>query len=232
MLALAVALLATGCGGGKGLGTPFGKRATAPAVASTEPVAAPTVDAAGCRIVRAPKPRRAGHLGKPTLRLGAHRKRRQVALDTNCGRIVIALAIRRAPRTASSFASLVRKRFYDRLTFHRIVADFVVQGGDPLGVGRGGPGYRVVERPPRSVRYTRGLVAMAKAAVDPAGTSGSQFFIVTARNAGLPPDYALIGRVTRGMGTVEKIAAEPVNRQGRPLNAVVIEKATLRSIGD
>jgi len=226
MLVVAAAVLATGCSGGKTLGSPFSK-GTVTTPATTEITdGGPTVDAAGCRLVQAPKPRHAGHLAKPAFRLPVHRRSR-VTLRTNCGPIVIALA-RRAPRTASSFASLVRMGFYDDLTFHRVVADFVIQGGDPLGVGRGGPGYRVVEKPPRSLRYTRGVVAMAKASVDPAGASGSQFFIVTARNAGLPPAYALVGRVERGMSTVEKIAAEPVNAQSLPLNPVVIKKATLK----
>jgi peptidyl-prolyl cis-trans isomerase B (cyclophilin B) len=121
----------------------------------------------------------------------------------------------------------VTKGFFDGLTFHRIVAGFVIQGGDPLGNGQGGPGYQVVEKPPASLKYTRGLVAMAKAGNDPSGASGSQFFVVTAGDAGLPPDYALVGRVTRGMSTVNRISAEPVNAESFPYDAVVIEKATI-----
>ena len=140
---------------------------------------------------------------------------------------MIRLDVKRAPKTTSSFASLVRNGFYNDLTFHRVVPDFVVQGGDPLGNGQGGPGYNVVEKPPSDLAYTRGVVAMAKAGVDPSGASGSQFFIVTAQDASLPPDYALVGKVTKGMGTVDKITAEPVNPQSVPLNAVVIQKASL-----
>jgi cyclophilin family peptidyl-prolyl cis-trans isomerase len=130
--------------------------------------------------------------------------------------------------TTASFASLVQRGFYDHLTFHRVLADFVIQGGDPLGNGQGGPGYSVVERPPSDTRYTRGVVAMAKTAAERPGTSGSQFFVVTGDDVGLPPEYALVGKVTGSYEAVDKIAAEPVSGpEGQPLSPVVIEKATL-----
>src|SRR5207244_2334132 len=91
--------------------------------------------------------------------------------------------------------------------FHRVVPQFVIQGGDPLGNGTGGPGYEVVEPPPKGTVYRRGVVAMAKTAVQPPGASGSQFFVVTAAaDAGLPPVYAVLGRVTSGMEAVDRIA--------------------------
>jgi cyclophilin family peptidyl-prolyl cis-trans isomerase len=92
----------------------------------------------------------------------------------------------------------------------------------------GGPGYKVVEAPPADLKYTRGVVAVAKTEVEKPGTSGSQFFIVTAEDAGLPADYALVGKVTGGMGTVNRIAAQPVDGpQGVPESPVVIEKASI-----
>src|ERR671938_355848 len=101
---------------------------------------------------------------------------------------------------------LGRSGFYDGLAFHRIVPDFVIQGGDPAGNGSGGPGYTVVEPPPSSLKYTPGVVAMAKTQAEPAGASGSQFFVVTGSQAQvLTPDYALLGRVTGGMDVVSKI---------------------------
>jgi peptidyl-prolyl cis-trans isomerase B (cyclophilin B) len=151
-----------------------------------------------------------------------------VTLTTNCGTIEILLDVRRAPRTTSSFASLVKRGFYNGLTFHRVVAGFVIQGGDPQGDGSGGPGYTIVERPPANLRYTLGTVAMAKTGADPAGASGSQFFIVTARDAELPAQYALVGRVVGSFAGVEAISNQ-ATQEGEPLRPVVIGRATLSS---
>ena len=152
-----------------------------------------------------------------------------VDLQTNCGTISIRLANGRAPKTSASFAALVRQGFYDGLTFHRVVRDFVDQGGDPLGTGLGGPGYTVIEAPPPDTTYTDGVVAMAKTEAQPRGASGSQFFIVTADDAQLPPDYALVGGVVRGMDVAQRIARMPVDAQDAPRSPIVIEKATLRT---
>ncbi len=92
-----------------------------------------------------------------------------VTLTTNCGTIEIQLDVRQAPRTASSFAYLVKRGFYNGLTFHRVVAGFVIQGGDPYGDGSGGPGYTIVEPPPREPPVHQGTVAMAKTSTDPPG---------------------------------------------------------------
>jgi peptidyl-prolyl cis-trans isomerase B (cyclophilin B) len=223
LIAVAVATFAAGCGDSKKAGP---DKTVATATQTTTVAPAPATDAAGCAKVKAAAPRGPGTLSKPKIKLSAS-KTYTVTLKTNCGEIDIRLDVKRAPKTSASFASLVRNGFYNDLTFHRVVPDFVIQGGDPLGNGQGGPGYNVVEKPPGSLKYVRGLVAMAKAGVDPSGASGSQFFIVTAQDAGLTPDYALVGKVTRGMGTVDKITAEPVNPQSVPLNDVVIQKATL-----
>lgn len=182
----------------------------------------------GCAVVDEPKTKRAGRLAKPKLRLDAGRTYTAV-LDTSCGVIEIELATKDAPKTSASFVSLVRKGFYDGLAFHRIVPDFVAQGGDPKGTGEGGPGYEVVEAPPQDLRYTEGVVAMAKTEMDPPGTSGSQFFIVTAPDAGLPPDYALLGRVSKGDDVLERLGRVPNDpADNRPIEPVVIEKATIR----
>jgi peptidyl-prolyl cis-trans isomerase B (cyclophilin B) len=103
----------------------------------------------------------------------------------------------------------------------------VIQGGDPLGTGAGGPGYSVVESPPDDTRYTRGTVAMAKTATESPGASGSQFFIVTAEDAELPAEYALVGRVAAGEDAVERIASVPTDQNERPVSPVVIQRATL-----
>jgi cyclophilin family peptidyl-prolyl cis-trans isomerase len=128
-----------------------------------------------------------------------------VRVLTNLGSFDVRLDVDDSPCTTSSFADLVRKRFFDGTIFHRIVPGFVIQGGDPTGTGRGGPGYTVVDVPPRDSLYTKGVVAMAKTAAEPPGTAGSQFFVVTADNAGLPPDYAILGVVTKGLPVVERI---------------------------
>jgi peptidyl-prolyl cis-trans isomerase B (cyclophilin B) len=125
---------------------------------------------------------------------------------TNKGDFEITLDSKQAPITGGSVKSLADKGFYDKLTFHRIVPGFVIQGGDPNGDGTGGPGYSVVEAPPAGQKYTKGVVAMAKTQAEAAGTSGSQFFVVTAQDAQLPPDYAVLGKVTSGGAVVDKIS--------------------------
>ncbi|HEX4837065.1 MAG TPA: peptidylprolyl isomerase [Solirubrobacteraceae bacterium] len=154
-----------------------------------------------------------------------------MSLTTNCGTIDIQLAVGAAPHTTASFAYLVRRGFYDDLTFHRVAAGFVIQGGDPNGDGSGGPGYTVVEAPPSDVRYTLGTVAMAKTSADPAGSSGSQFFIVTAQEAPLPPQYALVGNVVGSFTSVDAISKLPTDppQDGAPTTPVVISRATLSS---
>jgi cyclophilin family peptidyl-prolyl cis-trans isomerase len=150
-----------------------------------------------------------------------------VVMETSEGSFTIELDTGQAPKTANNFAYLTEEGFYDGLGFHRIVPNFVIQGGDPRGDGTGGPGYKVVERPPAGIEYAPGVVAMAKSGTERSGTSGSQFFVVTGdEGASLTPDYALVGRVTEGMDVVQEIG-----RLGgpdeRPTKTVVIEKATL-----
>jgi peptidyl-prolyl cis-trans isomerase B (cyclophilin B) len=181
-----------------------------------------------CRRVSAPTPRSAQHIPPPTRALDPARHY-VVTLATNCGAIAIQLAVKQAPKTTASFAYLVGRGFYNDLTFHRVAANFVIQGGDPNGDGSGGPGYTIVEQPPANLRYTRGTVAMAKRSTDPAGTSGSQFFIVTADDAELPAQYALVGRVVGSMAGVDAIGKLPTipPQDGAPTHPVVISSATL-----
>jgi peptidyl-prolyl cis-trans isomerase B (cyclophilin B) len=213
LLALCALVLLAGCGGGD---------------ETTSTAATPRAAGVTCKKVAAPAPKGEQKLSRPKARLEAG-KRYDVDLRTNCGTITIRLATGRAPKTSASFADLVKRGFYDGLTFHRIVRGFVIQGGDPLGTGLGGPGYTLVERPPANLAYTTGIVAMAKTEADPPGASGSQFFIVTAPDARLPPDYAVAGGVVRGMDVAQHIGRLPVDDQDRPASPVVIEKATLRT---
>ena len=147
---------------------------------------------------------------------------------TSEGTFEIALDSERAPKTAGSFAHLVREKFYDGLDFHRIEPGFVVQGGDPVGDGTGGPGYCIQEVPPEDLVYGPGVVAMAKTQVEPPGYSGSQFFVVTnPADAGLPPDYALLGEVSSGFDVVQKIDALG-SPGGEPKQPVTIETIRLK----
>ena len=112
-----------------------------------------------------------------------------------------------APNTAPSLVALAEEGYFDDTIFHRVVPGFVIQGGDPTQSGSGGPGYSTVDVPPSDAAYTRGVVAMAKSGAEAPGTAGSQFFVVTGADAGLPPEYAIVGEVTEGMDTVERIDA-------------------------
>jgi peptidyl-prolyl cis-trans isomerase B (cyclophilin B) len=180
---------------------------------------------AGCQKVQKPPPNQVD-LKPPHTRIKPSQKL-VAEVDTSCGSFEIALDARDSPKTVSSFVYLARKGVYDDTTFHRIVANFVIQGGDPLGTGAGGPGYSVDEPPPASAQYRRGTVAMVKTMAQPPGGSGSQFFVVTAADAGLPPQYALLGRVSSGEDVVDRIASlgDPASGQtGTPLATVLIRK--------
>ncbi len=220
----ALALASCGASAGAGTGKPTARSSAVGA--HGEGTAAVDV----CEKATAPPPRRPQHVPRPHTRLDPS-KRYVVTLATNCGAIAIQLDVKDAPRTAASFAYLVRRGFYDNLTFHRVAANFVIQGGDPTGDGSGGPGYTIVERPPANLRYTQGVVAMAKTGSDPAGASGSQFFIVTAPEAPLPAQYALVGRVVGSFAGVRAIAKLPTvpAQDGAPEQPVVISRATLSS---
>jgi cyclophilin family peptidyl-prolyl cis-trans isomerase len=149
-----------------------------------------------------------------------------VNVRTNLGSFAFRLNVKDSPCTTSSFASLVRKRFFDGTKFHRIVRGFVIQGGDPTGTGSGGPGYTVVDVPPADAAYTRGVVAMAKTGAEPPGTAGSQFFVVTGKDAGLTPDYALLGNVSSGMDVVLRIGMLG-DASEQPTRKVVVQRMTV-----
>ena len=150
-----------------------------------------------------------------------------VVFETNCGSFTVTFDDR-APKTAASVQSLVEQGFYDGLSIHRVRGDTLIQGGDPRGDGKGGPGYSVDERPPPGLSYTEGTVAMAKTEVEPPGRSGSQFFVAVAPDLGLTPDFALVGKVTEGFDVVRAISElAPDGGDGPPSQPVVIERATL-----
>jgi peptidyl-prolyl cis-trans isomerase B (cyclophilin B) len=198
--------------------------------ATAEPTEAATANQflpEGCENVAKPAPKDVGQLAKPTEKLSKS-KTYVATVTTTCGEFDITLDAKRAPITGGNFKYLADKKFYDGLIFHRIVPQFVIQGGDPAGDGSGGPGYTVEEAPPSSLKYTEGVVAMAKLQTEPAGTSGSQFFVVTDSNgsaATLGPDYALVGTVTRGMDVVQKIGTIQSDPNTGQVAAVVVIKS-------
>jgi peptidyl-prolyl cis-trans isomerase B (cyclophilin B) len=224
VLLSAVALVAAGCGGDDDSGSATQEKkpaATAPAEEQQQ---------GQCKDVDQPPPREDGGQTRPKRPLDAS-KTYEVELETSCGSFTIRLAQRISPNAAASFASLARGGFFDDTIFHRIVPGFVIQGGDPTASGTGGPGYSTRDRVPQSASYGVGVVAMAKAGNEPAGTAGSQFFVVTGAGAGLTPDYALLGKVTKGMKVVQAIGqlGDPASGgAGTPLQSVVIEKAAVR----
>lgn len=191
---------------------------------STEATTAAGGGEAECASVELPAPK-SDRFDKPgqTLDPGEPAK---ATVDTSCGSFVITLDTKRSPATTNSFAFLAEQGFYDDTTFHRIAPGFVIQGGDPRGNGTGGPGYSVQEPPPQRTTYRTGLVAMAKTGAEPPGTSGSQFFVVTApADAGLPPDYAVLGQVTEGIDVVKAI-----DRLGDPATEQPLQPVTIDSI--
>ena len=221
-LALAVACLAllAACGGGSG---DEGADRTAPL-----PVTSPggTV----CDGREPPQPQRRRTYSAPPRPTIDRAARYTATIETSCGDIVVALDARAAPIAVNNFVFLAREGFYDGLTFHRVVAGFVIQGGDPEGTGRGGPGYLFEDELPDD-GYPTGSVAMANAGPD---TNGSQFFIVTGDASGLPNDYTRFGRVTRGLDAARRIesfadpAADPGDPSSQsPTKTIYIDRITI-----
>jgi peptidyl-prolyl cis-trans isomerase B (cyclophilin B) len=179
----------------------------------------------GCEDVEAPTPK--GVELSPPGKSAPAPSATTAVVETSCGTFEIELDVAQAPRTTASFAYQVGQSLYDGTAIHRIEPDFVIQGGDPKGDGTGNAGYTVDEPPPQNLSYTRGTVAMAKTQVEPPGRSGSQFFVVLAADAGLSPDYALLGKVSEGFDVVQRIG-ELGGPDGVPTRPVVIERIRLR----
>jgi peptidyl-prolyl cis-trans isomerase B (cyclophilin B) len=184
----------------------------------------------GCETAEPAEPKDVGGLTAPTEPLDEGTTYR-LKVETNCGAFTITLDQASAPKTAASLVALAQEGFFDGIGFHRVAPGFVIQGGDPTASGTGGPGYSTKDRVPADAAYVPGVVAMAKAGNEPAGTAGSQFFVVTGADTGLTPDYALLGKVTKGMDVVQAIGelGDPASGgAGTPLQSVVIEGAKVR----
>lgn len=144
-------------------------------------------------------------------------------IETNLGDIEIDLLAERSPQAVNNFAFLAGDGFYDGVIFHRVISGFMIQGGDPTGTGRGGPGYKFRDETEGAGDYSRGTVAMANSGPN---TNGSQFFICHG-DAPLPHSYTIFGKVTSGMDTVDAIAALDTDRSDRPSTDAVMNKVTV-----
>jgi cyclophilin family peptidyl-prolyl cis-trans isomerase len=149
-------------------------------------------------------------------------KRYTATIETSAGTMVAELFPGDAPNTVNNFVFLARDGFYDGVIFHRTIPGFMIQGGDPTGTGRGGPGYRFADEPVKR-KYARGMLAMANAGPD---TNGSQFFVMHA-DYGLPPNYTIFGKLTSGEEVVDAIATAPTGAQDRPHDPVSITSVTI-----
>ena len=191
------------------------------------------VAGAGCRQADPPRRKPDGGQRPPSALLDPARTY-DVVFRTSCGSFTVRLDVNRSPKTTASFASLATRGFFDHTGFHRIVPGLAFQGGDPTGTGRGGPGYSTIEPPPAGTRYTTGVVAMAKAPRERPGTGGSQFFVVTAERAKLRPEFALLGKVTRGLQVARRIGElgdRATGGRGTPTQVVLIDAARVRISG-
>ena len=216
LVLLVLALALSACGGGDDEGGGDDAASTQATTQAAE---------GGCDTVAAPAPKSDGGQTAPDQPLEAETTYR-LTFATNCGSFTITLDQASAPETTASLVALARDGFYDGTIFHRVVPGFVIQGGDPTGTGTGGPGYSTVDTPPPGSTYTQGVVAMAKSATEAPGTSGSQFFVVTGADIGLPPEYAVVGTVTDGLPSVLAIEALGVG-DAPPSMPVVVEEVTV-----
>jgi cyclophilin family peptidyl-prolyl cis-trans isomerase len=143
-------------------------------------------------------------------------------LETTAGSMTAELFAAEAPKTVNNFVFLAREGFYSGVIFHRVISGFMIQGGDPTGTGRGGPGYKFDDEPVGRP-YERGILAMANAGPN---TNGSQFFIMHA-DYRLPPNYTIFGRLTGGEEVLDKIATAATGAQDRPLEPVAINSVEI-----
>ena len=148
----------------------------------------------------------------------------EATLHTNHGAIAVELFDEDAPKTVENFTKLARDGFYDGVVFHRVIPDFMIQGGDPTGTGSGGPGYTFQDEF-NNRKVVRGALAMANAGPN---TNGSQFFIVTTEAASwLDGKHTVFGRVTKGMDVVDVISAVETDAHDKPHEDVLIERVEL-----
>lgn len=158
----------------------------------------------------------------------ASQANRHAVVSTNLGTFKIELFEDRAPVTTGNFVSLIEKGFYDGVIFHRIIEGFMLQGGDPGGTGRGGPGYTIDDEFHPELRHDApGVLSMANAGPN---TGGSQFFVTLAATPWLDDRHAVFGKVVEGMDVVEAIGGTATGPGDRPLSDVMMERVSLESV--
>lgn len=215
LVALALISIASGCGESK------------KETGSTVETNSEGLDINGCKPAERPG-KKTVKLNKPTKKLDSS-KTYLATFSTNCGEFTMKLDVKHNPKTAASMAYMVEEGVYDKTWFHRIITDFVAQGGDPIGTGTGDAGFNIIEKP--TGKYKNNTVAMAKGGDEPPGTSGSQFYIVIGQQGStLPSEYAIAGTIVEGEDTVQRIAgyaATADDQSGTPTGAAVISQATL-----
>ncbi|MCC7366016.1 MAG: peptidylprolyl isomerase [Dehalococcoidia bacterium] len=149
-------------------------------------------------------------------------KKYSATIETTAGTMTAELFPGDAPNTVNNFVFLARDEYYNDVIFHRVISGFMIQGGDPTGTGRGGPGYRFADEPV-SRKYLRGTLAMANAGPN---TNGSQFFVMHA-DYPLPPSYTIFGKLTAGEDVLDAIASAKTGAQDRPNEPVEIKSITI-----
>ena len=153
-----------------------------------------------------------------------------LAFETNLGNFTVELFEDRAPVTAGNFKKLTQDGYYDGIIFHRVIEGFMIQGGDPTGTGRGGPGYEIPDEFHPELRHDgEGVLSMANAGPN---TGGSQFFITLAETAWLDGKHAVFGRVVEGMDVIRKIGSVPTGGADRPLEEVKMVSVSVTSTGE
>ncbi len=230
LTALCAALALAACGGSDNT-TSAGDAAatTAAAAAAPETTAAETTTSAAggdatCQTGVPPEVNPKTYTAPPAAPAGT-----TLTMETSCGTITFTLDRGLGGEVTDAVAGLAADGFYDGLTFHRVVPDFVLQGGDPDGTGAGGPGFSTVKAPPADYVYAIGDLAMAKTQDEAPGTGGSQFFVISgASGTQLPPEYAVVGHSTDAdsLATIGRIAALGVE-DGPPSSPVWIVKASV-----
>ncbi|MGH9123228.1 MAG: peptidylprolyl isomerase [Acidimicrobiales bacterium] len=176
-----------------------------------------------CPAADGSSPKRQKFDGQPPLCIDPA-KRYSAEMVTNKGTLQLALDPLAAPKAVNSFVFLARYHYFDGVGFHRIIPGFVIQGGDPEGTGRGGPGYRFEDELPRPGRYELGSLAMANSGPN---TNGSQFFIISGPSGvRLPPNYSLFGKVVKGLDVVATIDALGTGG-GTPKQKIYMESVTI-----
>mgnify|MGYP001150294021 CR=1 FL=1 len=158
-----------------------------------------------------------------------------VTIETENGTIKAELYPEKAPNTVNNFISLVKSGFYDGLIFHRVISGFMIQGGDPAGVGTGGPGYQIKGEfamngfKQNDIKHERGVLSMARA-MHP-DSAGSQFFIMHKNSSHLDGQYAAFGKVIEGIETVDAIASTKTDWNDKPKTPQIMKKVTVETFG-